>query len=130
MKTLHKRTARKILVTAAAAIIGGTGLAITSAPEAQAYEPGCETVAWPNLLNWAQKRTVCDGPRRPDGSWLRARELWTPAGYVPLTCSRYSCTGGYYRQQSTQAYEEYVVFDHNIPPNEPGWLPPGTVIIR
>lgn len=131
MKTLHKRTARKILVTAAAAIIGGTGLAIAP-PQANADPIGCETIRWGFL--GSQLRTICDGPRRDDGSWLRAREVWTPAGYVPIrtSCSQYSCTttGGYYRQRSTQAFETYIVFDHNVLPDEPGWLPPGTNVIR
>ena len=132
--TVHKRAVRRVLAAAAAgAVLAGTGLGFFTV-EARAQAMGCETVAWPTLLNWAQKRTVCDTPRRADGSWTRYRELWTPAGYVPASsyCGTYSCsfTGGYYRQRSTAAYEEYVVFDHNIPPNEPGWLPPGTVVIR
>lgn len=93
---------------------------------------GCETIRWGFL--GSQRRTICDSPRRPDGSWLRAREIWTPAGYVPLNtyCSSYSCSssGGYYRQQSTQGYEEYVVFDSNVLPDEPAWMPAGHVVIR
>ncbi|MGE2729005.1 CDGP domain-containing protein [Mycolicibacterium vaccae] len=93
---------------------------------------GCETIDWG--LFGSQQRTICDGPRRFDGSWERLRIVWTPAGYVPRStyCGTYSCTssGGYYREESLQARESYIVFDHNIVPGEPGWLPPGTDIIR
>lgn len=93
---------------------------------------GCETIRWGFL--GSQRRTVCDGPVQPDGSWVRAREVWTPGGYVPLStyCSRYSCTssGGYYREQSTQAFETYVVTPGTVLPDEPGHLPAGSVVIR
>lgn len=93
---------------------------------------GCETIRWGFL--GSQRRTICDGPRRPDGSWTRARVIWTPAGYVPRNtyCSRYSCSsyGGYWRDESVQGKETYVVFDHNVLHDEPGWLPPGTDVIR
>ena len=36
---------------------------------------------------------------------------------------------GYYRQESTTGYERYGVFDHNVVPGEPGWLPSGTLVI-
>lgn len=93
---------------------------------------GCETIRWGFL--GSQRRTICDGPRRADGSWERLRIIWTPAGYVPRTtyCGRYSCSssGGYYREESVQGKETYIVFDHNVLHDEPGWLPPGTDIIR
>lgn len=119
------------------AVVAATGALLTPvvvvAPQASA-DPGvgCETIRWGFL--GSQRRTICDGPRRPDGSWTRARAVWTPAGYVPYSsyCSRYSCSGsgGYYREESTQARETYVVFDHNVLPDEPGWLPAGTDILR
>lgn len=75
------------------------------------------------------KRTICDGVRRPDGSWLRVREFWTPAYWKPLRTSCYgysyiSCTttGGYHVEQSSSGVESYVVFDHNVLPDEPGHL--------
>ncbi|AGT14066.1 hypothetical protein PAPYRUS_56 [Mycobacterium phage Papyrus] len=93
---------------------------------------GCETIRWGFL--GSQRRTICDGPRRPDGSWERLRLIWTPAGYVPryTYCGSYTCSssGGYYREETLQGKETYVVFDHNVLPDEPGWLPPGTDIIR
>lgn len=99
-------------------------------------EAGCETVGWGiNLFgNWTQRRTICDGPRRPDGTWERARAIWTPAGYVPRStyCGTWSCSssGGYWRDETIQAYEKYITSDTTLPPNEPGWLPSGTVILR
>ena len=73
-------------------------------------------------------------PRRPDGSWERTRAIWTPAGYVPRStyCGSYSCSssGGYYRDESVQGYERYIVLDDNVVPGEPGWLPTGSVVLR
>lgn len=93
---------------------------------------GCETIRWGFL--GSQLRTICDGPRNADGSWNRARRIWTPAGYVPFRtyCSSYSCSssGGYYRAESTQQFELYLVFDSNVLPDEPAWLPAGTVVLR
>lgn len=106
---------------------------ITLAPTAQA-DPGigCETIRWGFL--GSQLRTICDGPRNPDGGWMRLRIVWTPAHYVPFRCtsSAYSasCGGGYHVDDTLQAKETYLVFDHNVLRDEPGWLPPGTDIIR
>ncbi len=121
---------KKLIVGALAAI----SIALGVAPPASAYgyDAGCETIRWGFL--GSQWRTVCDGPRRPDGSWERERRIWTPAGYVPRStyCGTYSCSssGGYYREESTTGYERYVVFDVNVLPDEPGWLPEGTLVIR
>lgn len=121
----------------AAVIVGGSiGL---SAPADAAPSVGCERISWGLHVLTPQKRTICDGPRRADGSWERFRQLWTPAHYVPrrMSCSSYSygyssCTesGGY--SVDDQIWEEttYVVFDHNVLSDEPGWLPPGTAAIR
>lgn len=130
--TWHKRTARRFLAgVAAGAVLAGTGIAWSGHADAAA-SVGCETIHWGFL--GSQRRTICDTPKRPDGSWTRVREIWVPAGYVPRStyCGTYSCTssGGYYRERGTVAYEEYVVFDHNVLPDEPGWLPTGSVVIR
>ena len=121
----------KKLIIAALAALAVAGL--TPAPVVQADSGyGCESIRWGFL--GTQYRTICDGPRRPDGSWQRERRIWVPAGYVPRStyCGTYSCSssGGYYRQESTTGYERYVVFDVNVLPDEPGWLPAGTVVIR
>ncbi len=112
-------------------VLGATAIGYASHAEAAA-PVGCETIHWGFL--GGQRRTICDTPKRPDGSWTRAREVWVPAGYVPRSsyCGTYSCSssGGYYRERSTVAFETYVVFDSNVLPDEPGWLPTGSVVIR
>ncbi len=127
------RTARRIVAAAASVIVfGGTAIGYASGRAAADPGIGCETIHWGFL--GGQRRTVCDTPRRPDGSWTRAREVWVPAGYVPGStyCGTYSCTssGGYYRERGTVAYEQYPVTDATVLPDEPGWLPSGSVVIR
>ncbi|QGJ90094.1 membrane protein [Mycobacterium phage Indlulamithi] len=104
------------------------------APKAKAdgYDFGCETIHWGFL--GSQRRIICDGPKRPDGSWERGRVILTPAHYVPRSCyfGTYSssCSGGYQVDTTVQARESYIVFDSNVLPDEPGWLPPGTDTLR
>jgi hypothetical protein len=113
---------------AALAIAGGI------AAPAQASPPGlgCESIHWGFL--GSQLRTICDGPRQADGSWTRARMVWRPAHYVSSSsyCGTYSCsyTQGYYVDDTVFAKETYVVFDSNVLPDEPGWLQPGTDVLR
>jgi hypothetical protein len=93
---------------------------------------GCERIRW-GFLGY-QRRDICDGPRRPDGSWERTRMIFTPAGYVSAysSCGYYSCSyhPGYYREETVQGFERYIVFPSNVLPDEPGWLPTGSVVIR
>ncbi|QDH48783.1 hypothetical protein SEA_WISHMAKER_41 [Mycobacterium phage Wishmaker] len=137
MHPTKHRAMRSILnsaITVATAVVATATFALSgaTAPVARADggtpDVGCETIHWGFF--GSQWRTICDGPKRADGSWLRARRVWTPAGYVrgSTYCSRYSCSSsaGYYREESTQRFEEYVVFDHNVLPDEPAWMPPGT----
>jgi hypothetical protein len=116
----------------AAVIIALAGLTGLASPAAADPGVGCETIHWGFL--GSQLRTICDGPRQSDGGWLRARVVWVPAHYVPQTtyCGSYSCSssGGYYVGDTTYAKESYVVFDSNVLPNEPGWLPSGTDTLR
>ncbi|APD19274.1 hypothetical protein SEA_GODPHATHER_45 [Mycobacterium phage GodPhather] len=128
MRPRRARLIRRIIAaTLAVGVLVGTGIAAAAESDAKPGL-GCETIRWGFL--GSQRRTICDTPRRPDGSWLRAREVWVPSGWVPGWCSRWSCTSGYWREGGTVAYEEYVVFDHNVLPDEPGWLPTGSVVIR
>ena len=133
MKAKHWKKLAVALVAPVIAISGVVGNVATARAD---YDPGCETVGWGiNLFgNWNQRRTICDGPRNADGTWLRARGIWTPAYYRPSRsyCGSYSCTyteGGYV-PETMQAKETYITSDSTLPPNEPGWLPPGTEIIR
>ena len=113
--------------TLAALTIAATTL--ISPPVASADEvSGCVTDRGIWLFK-GTARTICDGVRRPDGSWLRAREFWTPAHYKPLRTNCYgysyiSCTttGGYWVDRASSGVETYVVFDHNVLPDEPGHI--------
>lgn len=125
-------TSRRIVgIIATTVVLVGCGIG-WSARAGAAPGVGCETIRWGFL--GAQLRTVCDTPRRPDGSWTRAREVWVPAGWVRGYCSfgtySSSCSQGYYRERGTVAYEEYPVTDATVLPDEPGWLPTGSVVIR
>lgn len=136
-RTLHKRTAGRIVGVAlsiTALVIPGIGYAADASADPGI---GCERISWGLHILTPQKRTICDGPRRADGSWERWRQLWTPAHYVPLRTSCYgtysiSCTttGGYAVDDQIWEEQTYVVFDHNVLPDEPGWLPPGTAVLR
>jgi hypothetical protein len=134
VKTFGKRLGSALVVAAfilAAAVLA----AMVFAPKGHAddYDPGCDQVGW-GFLGLTQKRLICDGPRRPDGSWERYREIYTPAGYVSASsyCGTYSCSysPGYYRERSTQELTHYTVFDSNVLDGEPGWLPPGSLNLR
>lgn len=132
MITVHKRTARRIVSGAAAVLVlAGTGIGWAGHANA-APGVGCESIRWGFL--GSQWRTICDTPRQADGSWMRERRIWTPAGYVARStyCGTWSCSssGGYYREESTTGYEVYPVNDGNVLPDEPGWLPTGSVVIR
>jgi hypothetical protein len=115
-------------------VVLAVALAVVLFPGKAKADPGvgCETVRWG--LFGVQRRSICDTPRRADGSWTRAREVWIPEGYVPLStyCSRYSCSssGGYWQPRSTVAFEVYPVTDGTVLHDEPGWLPTGSLVIR
>lgn len=127
-RTVHKRTISRFFGAASVCVVVTCGSLYGIAQAKAAPGVGCETIRWGFL--GSQLRTVCDTPRRSDGSWTRAREVWVSAGWVPGWCSRYSCTAGYYRERGTVAYEEYPVTDATVLPDEPGWLPTGSVVIR
>lgn len=116
-----------------AALIIGACVGVALSPKAHSTPGiGCESIRWGFL--GSQQRTICDGPKRPDGSWERGRMIWTPAHYVPVSCysGRYysSCNGGYYVDDTVQEQTTYIVFDYNVLPDEPGWLPSGSVEIH
>ncbi len=105
-------------------------------PATASADPGCRTDFW---WTWGStQRTICDTPRAADGTWVRYREFWTPAHNVPLRtyCSggRYysscSTTGGYWQPRTSKGIENYPVNDSNVLPDEPGWLPAGTDVLR
>ena len=120
---MRPRKVKRLLASAAAgAILAGTGIGFAAHAKA---DPGCETIAWPTLLAWGQKRTICDGPVLADGSWQRERVLWTPAHYVPVTCSGeyfITCSGGYAVGNYVAEDMSYPVTPDTVLPNEPGHL--------
>lgn len=127
-----RKTRRLAAIVAASVVLAGTAVGAGCAPEAQA-DPGlgCETIDWGFL--GSQRRTICDGPVKADGNWLRTRIIWTPAHYVPGYCGGYyvlSCRAGYNVGETLQAKEPYWVNNSNVLPDEPGHLPAGTDIIR
>lgn len=136
-RTVHKRTVRRFLAGMSVGVVLVTGALHATAPAKADPGIGCERINWGLHILTPQKRTICDGPRRADGSWERWRQLWTPAHYVPLRTSCYgtysiSCTttGGYAVDDQIWEEQTYVVFDSNVLPDEPGWLPAGTAVLR
>ena len=109
---------RVLAAIAAGAVLAGTG--IVYAADAKA-DPGigCQTVLWGFL--GSQRRTICDTPQRPDGSWTRERTIWWPERWVPVTCGYYSCWGGYW-QDAGGSRETYPVTPDTVLADEPGHL--------
>ncbi|QGJ88986.1 hypothetical protein SEA_QUEENB2_36 [Mycobacterium phage QueenB2] len=121
----------KITSTIAALAVAATIAAPTA--NADEYDTGCEHIRWGFL--GSQVRTICDGPRRPDGSWQRGRLIAVPSHTLPArsTCSgTYSVTCTYREKQEVdmRIIEKvfYDVTDATIPEGEPGWLSEGTSI--
>lgn len=116
---MHKCTVRRFLAaTAAGAVLAGTGIGYMAEAKA-APGIGCQTVLWGFL--GSQRRTICDGPILSDGSWIRERTIWSPERWVPLSCSRWSCWGGYW-QEETGTREVYPVRPETVLADEPGHL--------
>ena len=90
--------------------------------------PNCQQQRWGFF--GSQLRQICDGPIRPDGSWMRHRVVGVPEHYVyPHTsCSSGSyssyCTfypGGWVDEVDTDD-ETYLVTPDTVLPDEPGHL--------
>lgn len=117
----------------AAAVLAFTGTAL--APPAQADNvSGCQD-EFKLIPFQSTRRLICDGDFRPDGSWWRAREFYTPAHQVPLHTycsggvyySSCSTSGGYFQPRTSNGVETYIVFPDNVLPDEPGHLVGGDV---
>lgn len=127
-RTWHVRQVRRLLALVAAGfVLAATGALWAGEARADTLS-GCETVPWGFL--GSSQRSVCDGALRADGSWLRAREFWTPAHNVPLTTycsggiyySSCSTSGGYFQPRTSKGVETYVVTPDTVLPDEPGHL--------
>ncbi|QFP95520.1 hypothetical protein SEA_GAUGELDP_37 [Mycobacterium phage GaugeLDP] len=136
-----KRRRIAIRITSALAAPFMIAAAIVSAPIADAeekawpddYDPGCDIISWGFL--GSQERMLCDGPKRPDGSWTRGRLITVPAHIRPsrTTCSgTYSVTCTHYEKRYVDTREiekvHYDLTDDTVPPGEPGWIPSGVMM--
>lgn len=83
---------------------------------------GCVSDFWMWRGLRSAERMICDSDRRADGSWTRARGFFDDEYYVPFSCSRYSCSGGYWVDE-LKVLERYEVTDATVLPDEPGWIP-------
>ena len=61
----------KIAAAAVAAAVAGS---IWVPPANADVQPGCQDDRWGFL--GTQTRSICDGPKQPDGSWVRFRMVW------------------------------------------------------
>ena len=125
MFTQLKSAARRSLIATVVggSLVSGAAYLLPAHANADASGAGCQTVLWGFL--GSQRRTLCDSPIGPDGSWTRERAVWTPAHYVPISCYGYyyfSCTGGYAVSQSINSDETYPVTADTVLPDEPGHL--------
>ncbi len=102
--------------------------ALWAATRANAIGVNCQQQLWQygGLLGRMTTRTLCDGPIRADGSWLRQRNFHAAAYDVPVSCSwgRYGggCSGGYRRAVFDTGVETYVVTPETVLADEPGHL--------
>lgn len=108
-------------------IAAAVGLAAPSHADGAPAPAGanCQTDRWGFM--GSQRRTLCDGPVSPDGSWMRERTIWVPAHYTPSTCYSFgssgtSCSTGYLVDQREVSSEVYPVRPDTVLSDEPGHL--------
>lgn len=82
---------------------------------------GCVSDFWMWQGLRSASRMICDGYRAADGSWERRRGFFDDSYWVRMTCSRYSCSGGYWMPE-LRVIESYRVTDDNVLPDEPGYI--------
>lgn len=120
MKTLFA-----LLWLLAAMLILGAAVGIKA--HADPLPPNCVMQPWwrGEAMRMTQ-RIICDGPIRPDGSWIRKRDFYAPSYYKPVTCSwgSYggSCYGGYWVDEYDSGIDTYEVRPDNVLPDEPGHI--------
>ncbi|AHB79369.1 hypothetical protein JAMAL_49 [Mycobacterium phage JAMaL] len=121
---------------AASAVAGAVVALGALAAPAQAAPPGFTCITTQGLW-WGKgnSRDICDSARRPDGSWTRLREFYTPAHTI--AASSY-CSGGRYYSSCTytparfvpfasNGVERYEVSDAPGAVNQPLWDEPGWI---
>lgn len=110
-------------IAAVLAAVAAAGL--VSAPQAQAdYEPGCQTSLFLYGLRMTN-RTICDGPVREDGSWMRIRNFYSPQYWQSGWCGSYSCYMGRWVPEFDKTDGPYVVTPATVLPDEPAHIPGG-----
>jgi hypothetical protein len=114
-------------VAASALITAAVGFFASPAHADPPMGPGCQTDPFGPM--GSQRRTLCDGPILPDGSWSRERTIWAPARYQPGNClgsssspSRTNCSPGYPIPEHVVSDETYPVRPDTVLPDEPGHL--------
>lgn len=105
---------------AATAVAVASAVSLYAAPTASALPAGCVQQPWMIFLRMTM-RTICDSPLYADGSWVRRRLFYAPETYVRMSCSRYSCTGGYWLDEYSD-FDEYAVTPDIVLADEPGWI--------
>ena len=99
-----------------------------AAARANALATNCQQQPWlyGGLFGRMTTRTICDGPIRTDGSWLRNRNFYAPAYDVPVSCSWTraggGCSGGYRKPVFDTGIETYVVTPETVLADEPGHI--------
>lgn len=111
---------KKSLIAAASVAVLFVPLAAVPVQAVPAGE-GCVSDFWMWQGLRSASRMICDGYRAPDGSWERRRGFFDDEYYVPFSCSRYSCSGGYWVNE-LQVVESYRVTDTTVLPDEPGYI--------
>ena len=120
---MSARRVRWLFAAAAAGVLLVCGVGWASDADASPAGASCQTVPWGFLAS--QRRTLCDGPVRADGSWERLRVVWSPARQIPLTCAGVyvvSCSGGYFVGESVVSREVYPVTPGTVLADEPQHL--------
>lgn len=99
--------------------------ALSAPAQAAPVGDGCVSDFWMWRGVRPAERMICDGSRAADGSWERRRGFFDDEYYVPVSCSRYSCYGGYWVPE-LEVIESYRVTDATVLPDEPPYLESST----
>lgn len=106
--------------------VGVAALVASPAPaQAAPVGDGCVSDFWMWQGIRSASRMICDGYRAADGSWERRRGFFDDEYYVPMSCSRYSCSGGYWVPE-LRVIESYRVTDATVLSDEPGYIESAT----